>query len=224
MRGLRHAAVATIAVVAFLVGANPASAAVTTHTSALGAGYKTTPVDGVKTASVKFVVPDITCAHPSGFEALFLGVFALNSDASGLSAFGQASCNSGSKVYFAEVTDGTNPPKTIGISVGDTILARITEDGATRTALVKNLTAKTSASISKSGSNDEAVLIGDFGSQFVPTFSRVHMFQAMVNGDTIGDAPATNRERLKSASDLQINASLLQSGVATFNLIFKSNA
>jgi len=224
MRGLRLILVAAIAVVGLFVAGDPASAAITTNTSALGAGYKSEPPGGVTSASVKLQVPDITCAANDPFEGLLLGVFALNgSNVRTLSAFVQASCVNGSLLYFASVDNGSTHDE-ISVAIGDTVTARLTEDGVTSTVTVKNITDhNNSASLAKSAAKDPRVLVGDLGSQVVPTFTKVRMLNAMVNGTVIGDAPATTRERLKSGSNIQVTASLVAAGKGGFTLGFRAN-
>src|SRR4051812_25617102 len=118
MRGLRLLVVAAVAVVGLIAGTNPASAAVTTHTSGEGAGYLSVPAGGVTSATVTFKVPDVTCAHDNDFEALYLGAFALDASKDHtMTAFVQASCNLGSKLYFAQVSDGTTDD-TLSVAIG----------------------------------------------------------------------------------------------------------
>jgi hypothetical protein len=224
MRKLPVLVGAAVAVVGLLVGANPASASVSTVTSALGAGYLSAPADTVKTATVTFKVPNITCAHNDDYEPLFLGVFGLdNSNVLTEAAFMNAACNNGSKVYFGEVGDSVTN-KLMSITIGDIVLVRLTETGSLTTAFIRDVTQKTTQSITKAKANDAKVLVGDLGSTHVPTFGpTLHMSLAKVNGVVIGDAPVTNRQRLKSNTDIQIGATLVASGQAGFSLLFKHN-
>jgi hypothetical protein len=220
-KGRLVAAVIVVGAV-FLGSTNPASATITTHTSALGAGYKTVPSGGLASATVTFKVPDILCAHNNDYEALNLGLFALNSGVSSTTSFITVSCNNGVKNYFATAGAGTTL-KHASIAIGDTVTARITETGTKRTAFFKDVTLNTTASISYAASKDQAVLIGDFGGTPVPTFDSIHMSATKINGVVVGDAPATNRERLKQGTDIQIGATLIQAGHATFTLLFQHN-
>src|SRR5262245_22033345 len=146
MHRLRVVALVALAVVSLIAVADPASASTPTHTGIVGAGYTSTPPDGVKSATATLKVPSVSCALPNDLEALYLGVFTFDGDSNGsMNAQAQALCVNNTIVYQAVVANGTST-KLLSISPGDTVLLRVTETGTTSTALVKDLTKKTSQS------------------------------------------------------------------------------
>jgi hypothetical protein len=224
MHRLRLVALIAVVLATLIAIADPASASIPTHTGIFGAGYTSSPPEGVKNATVTFKVPNVTCALPNDLEFLYLGVFTFDSGAAmSMNAQVQAMCLNGTKVYQAVVANGTST-KLFGVAVGDTIVARVFETGSTSTAIVKDLAKKTSTSISKAAGYDAKVLVGDYPFLRVPTFTSVRMTKAMVNGTPIGDAPALTRERLQTVSNLQIGLSVLATNHSAFSLVFKNNS
>src|SRR5205814_4634047 len=101
--------------------------------------------------------------------------------------------------------------KNASIAVGDVINTRLAETGTTTTAILRNITMDTKTISSHSANRDASVLVGDFGSLHVPTFTNVHFARATVNGAAISDATPVTRERLRSNTNIQISANLIAS-------------
>src|SRR5262245_6291851 len=105
MRKFRCTIVVGLAVIALLAGADRASGAISTHDSAFGAGYLSTPAGGVSKASATFKVPDLACPNAPVFMPLYLGVFGINGGQQlTMEAFVFAACNNGSEAYYAAVS------------------------------------------------------------------------------------------------------------------------
>ena len=227
MRVARSVGLAAIAVAAVMATAQPAGATVTKHVSALGAGYKSTPLGGVSSASARFKAPSVSCANDTDFEVLYLGVTGLSSiNERNDYAVLYAACNHSLTLdYFgvAYTTDGGFQP--LSVAIGDTIVTKLVETGTTTTATVVNVSDNTSVSSTTTGDKDASVLIGDFGDPVIPTFDKVHFARPRVNGAQLDD-PATpvSRERLKNGDNLQIATNALASGDIGFSIFFRSNA
>src|SRR5436190_23680162 len=106
---VRKLVFASVIGLALLGLADPATAVVPTVASAAGAGYRVTPDGGVATASTRFVVPEISCAHDNDFEVLYLGVFGLKGDNSTAVHYAEvfAACNNSSTPnYFGRTAIG----------------------------------------------------------------------------------------------------------------------
>src|SRR4051812_23933556 len=96
----RKAFIGSLVGLALFGMANPASAAIPTTRSALGAGYLSGNNGSIGFAKTRFTVPSITCAHNDDFEVLYLGVFGFDGSQNQTSWAGLfAGCNNGSQTY-----------------------------------------------------------------------------------------------------------------------------
>jgi hypothetical protein len=228
MRRAQVLAGVAVAVVALLMATDPANATIITRTSALGAGYRSTPAGGVSSARVRFKVPAITCVSDTGFEALYLGATSLN-DIGERSAYANvwAECNDSlTPTYFMAAFTADGGFKQGSVAIGDIVVASLTETGTKTTAKVNNLTEKISISSSTNATKDPSVLLGDFGEPTVPTFTKVNFNEAMVNGLPIDQAATpVVRQRLKSNNTLQIGTHLITtSDQKQFAIDFRANS
>src|SRR5207247_784572 len=152
--------------------------------------YRVTPAAGVISVSTRFVVPSVTCASSSDFEALFLGVFGF--DQNNVSTnFGEvfAACNhSLSPSYAANAGTGGGGFHQLAVAIGDTIVTRLDESSTSTTVTIRDVTAGTMTSTTESRARDTSVLVGDLGAATVPTFSSIHFKRTFVNGVILGDA------------------------------------
>jgi hypothetical protein len=229
IKRVRLLALAATAVIALLAAADPASASITTTTSALGAGYRSTPADGVGSAKVRFKVPSITCVDDSRFDVLYLGVFGFNaSTGDSPTSYSEvfAACNmSLTPSYFAAVFTAGGGFKQLSVAIGDDIVTRLDETGTKIKATVHNLTDDTSVVSSGASARDTSVLLGDFGNNpSIPTFTSVKMTGATVNGLPFAHDPTpVVRERFKWDQTVQISTSLQSEGDTVFVMRFRSN-
>jgi len=207
------------------IAAPPASAAISTVKSPLGAGYVSQPGDGFVSASTTFVMPAVTCASALDVEDLSLGVIAHDSEGAETAyAVGAAQCDHGTLGYLL-VAVTPDQQTSLTASAGDKIVATLTETATTTRATVRDVTKHISTSASTGALGDPAVLVGQRGSAKQPTWGTVAMRTCQVNGLSLAQATPLTREILKTAKTVQTGTGLLANADSDFfKLTFKASS
>lgn len=190
------------------------------------AGYQATPAGGVASASATFTVPKFTCTNKDKTDVaeFDLGVYMDNFEAF---SWINVICSIRGAVYYYLLGSGsgeTSEPAT----AGDTVVTSVSESATTTFAEIHDLTnGQYWSHDGPNAADDTHVDIGSLNyvaanGQSIPTFSKVTLSNASVNGDYLGFEAPTEYNALDGGVPLVNTGALATSASgSTFSLTFK---
>jgi hypothetical protein len=193
------------------------------------AGYYSYENAGLTSASATFKLPAITCSSTDTMDLGF-GVFGIPTGATDLSdsrqADGQVDCIGGSPYYYISAYTPVGGNNYVAANAGDKIIASLSENGSQVTATVHDVT--TGVTVTSTGDDpfDTQVNTGAYNYYYpgrIPTFNRVTISKAQVNGDYLGYT-ASYQLAMKPNRRIQIDAGALNRAGDGFALLFKNSA
>jgi hypothetical protein len=225
--GLGVAALATIGVAAPAAGASGLArlAVPTNTTSTIWAGYQLASPPAAVSASVKFVVPSLTCKRAESGVAP--GVFDFTS--SSLSAAAVISlCEDGAPAYYGVVAaDGNEVLTTFSPAPGDAMVATLSESASASSVKLTDTTQTQTQTLSGSGDTNVTLLEGmdsvtDSGNEIpVARFPATTFKAAKMDRGTPAAAGAAAVDMESGASVLQIQTGPLSAAGNRWKETFK---